>query len=157
MNNASEQGFTLIELMIAITIIAVLAAIALPNYNGYLARSACEDAKGVLAGAAGRMESFRAQNNRYLGTAETLADANTRLGQWGYNQSPVDGNAQFAIALTQVSATAYALTATPLANGRLAGRGTLTLNSVGVRGATNGANAPGFLTANVWNSSCRGL
>ncbi|WP_315974695.1 type IV pilin protein [Pseudomonas sp. 5P_3.1_Bac2] len=157
MNSTSEQGFTLIELMIAITIIAVLAAIALPNYNGYLARSACEDAKGVLAGAAGRMESFRAQNNRYRGATETTDDANTRLGDWGYNRSPVDGNPQFAIALTQVTPTEYTLTATPLANSRLAGRGTLTLNSVGVRGATNGATAPGFLTADVWNSSCRGL
>jgi type IV pilus assembly protein PilE len=143
-----NQGFTLIELMIAIAIIGVLAAIALPNYQGYLNRTVCEDAKGVLAGAANSMERFRAQNNTYVG-----AD----LATSGYDQSPVDGNAQFNIVAANLTATAYLLTATPVAGGRLAGRGTLTLTSAGVRGATNGATAPGFLAADVWNSSCRGL
>lgn len=157
MINAVSRGFSLIELMIAVAVIAVLAAIALPNYQGYLTRTVCEDAKGVLAGAASRMEAFRAQNNRYLAAAENIADANARLTGWGYNQSPVDGNAQFNIVLSAVTATTYTLTATPVAGGRLAGRGTLTLDSTGTRGATNGAINPGFLTADVWNTSCRGL
>lgn len=145
----SQQGFSLIELMIAIAIIGVLAAIALPNYQSYMMRAACEDAKGVLAGAASAMERYRAQNNTYVGA--TLAGL-------GYAQSPVDGTAQFTIALNPAAtATTYRLVATPVANSRLAGRGTLTLASTGVRGATNGANAPGFQTANVWNSACRGL
>lgn len=142
----NQGGFSLIELMIAIAIIAVLAAIALPNYQGYMTRAVCEDAKGVLAGAANTMERFRAQNNTYVGAA---------LG--AYSQSPVDGATQFNIVANPVTATAYTLTATPVANSRLAGRGTLTLTSTGVRGATNGATAPGLLTADVWNSSCRGL
>lgn len=148
MNTSKQHGFTLIEMMIAIAVIAVLAAIAIPNYQGYLNRTVCEDAKGVLAGAASAMERFRAQNNTYM-TAD--------LSTFGYNQSPVDGNAQFNIVANPITATAYTLTATPVVGGRLAGRGTLTLTSTGVRGATNGATAPGFLTADVWNSSCRGL
>jgi type IV pilus assembly protein PilE len=136
-------------MMIAIAIIAVLAAIAIPNYQGYVNRTVCEDAKGVLAGAANSMERFRAQNNTYIGVD---------LATFGYVQSPVDGAAQFNIAVpaANLTATAYLLTATPVAGGRLAGRGTLTLTSTGVRGATNGATAPGLLTADVWNSSCRG-
>lgn len=148
MSMQSQRGFTLIELMIAVAIIAVLVAIALPNYQGYLSRTVCEDAKGVLAGAASSMERFRAQNNTYVG-----AD----LATFGYDQSPVDGNAQFNIVANPVTATAYTLTATPVDGGRLAGRGTLTLTSAGVRDATDGATAPGFDAADVWNSSCRGL
>lgn len=148
MKNAVSRGFSLIELMIAVAVIAVLAAIALPNYQGYLTRTVCEDAKGVLAGAASSLERYRAQNNTYVGA--NLADL-------GYAQSPVDGNAQFNLVANPLTATGYTLTATPVAGGRLAGRGTLTLTSTGIRGATDGAIAPGFDTADVWNSSCRGL
>lgn len=154
MRTRNQDGFTLIELMIVISVIAVLAAIALPNYQGYLTRAVCEDAKGVLAGAANNMERFRAQNNTYVGAA---------LGE--YAQSPVDGTAQFNLEIRNLNcaagahnqATSYCLLATPVATGRLAGRGTLTLTSTGVRGATNGATAPGLQTADVWNSNCRGL
>lgn len=151
MNKQSLRGFTLIELMIVIALIAVIVAIALPSYQGYVARTVCEDAKGVLAGAGSALERFRAQNNTYVG-----AD----LAALGYNQSPVDGNAQFTIALRNLDcaagahtqATSYCLLATPVAGGRLNGRGTLTLTSTGIRGATGDLN-----TADVWNSSCRGL
>lgn len=63
----TQPGFSLIELMIVIAVIGVLAAIALPNYQSYMMRTACEDAKGVLAGAANSMERYRAQNNSYTG------------------------------------------------------------------------------------------
>ena len=60
-----KQGFTLIELMITVAIIAILAAIAVPNYTDYITRSKFTEAHGMLADLRVKMEQYYQDNRRY--------------------------------------------------------------------------------------------
>ncbi|HSD59512.1 MAG TPA: type IV pilin protein [Burkholderiales bacterium] len=63
----SNQGFTLLELMITVTIVAILSAIALPNYNNYVARGQAVVGVAALAEYRVRMEQFYQDNRTYAG------------------------------------------------------------------------------------------
>jgi prepilin-type N-terminal cleavage/methylation domain-containing protein len=60
-----KQGFTLIELMITVAIIAILAAIAVPNYTDYITRSKFTEAHGMLGDLRVKMEQYYMDNRRY--------------------------------------------------------------------------------------------
>lgn len=61
MNN--QKGFTLIELMIVVAIIAILAAIAIPQYNDYTARAQMTEAYTLAAGLKTPIAEALAQDN----------------------------------------------------------------------------------------------
>jgi type IV pilus assembly protein PilA len=61
------RGFTLIELMIVIAIIGVLAAIAVPNYARFQCRAKQTEAKNGLKQLVVAEESYRAENDTYIG------------------------------------------------------------------------------------------
>ncbi len=62
------RGFTLIELMITVAIVAILAAIALPSYRDYILRGQVVDATNGLAGMRADMERFFQDNRTYATT-----------------------------------------------------------------------------------------
>jgi type IV pilus assembly protein PilA len=58
MKKTSQQGFTLIELMIVVAIIGILAAVALPAYQDYTARSQVSEALSLSSGAKGAVTEY---------------------------------------------------------------------------------------------------
>lgn len=60
-------GFTLIELMIAVGIISILSAIAIPSYTGYVQRGKIAEATSQLATMAVKLEQYFQDNRTYAG------------------------------------------------------------------------------------------
>ena len=60
-------GFTMIEVMIVVAIVAVLAAIALPNYSDYIKRGKIIEATSGLSDMRTRYEQFYLDNRTYVG------------------------------------------------------------------------------------------
>lgn len=82
MNYRSYNGFTLIELMIAVAIVAILASIAYPSYVDYITRTARSEAQRELVDIANKMDQFFVDNRTYT----------TDLTALGYDASPFQGD-----------------------------------------------------------------
>lgn len=67
-----DRGFTLIEVMIVVAIIAILAAVAIPAYSDYILRSRITDAVTALGNMQAKMEQYyQDQNGTYVGACAT--------------------------------------------------------------------------------------
>jgi type IV pilus assembly protein PilE len=98
-----QRGFTLIELMIVVSIIAALSALAFPSYDEYLRRGRRAEAQSQLMQAAQFLERFYTTNGKY--TAAVLPTALT-------TSPPGSANPEYNVTVSNLAAGTYTVTAT---------------------------------------------
>lgn len=129
MNQKLQTGFTLVELMITVAIVAILAAIGYPSYAEYVRRTARADAQADIAENVQFLERVFTNNNRY--------DRTMNGGAWvglPVTQSPRSGTAKYNMAIVFDPAGAtYTLSAVPQGNQAQDKCGTMTVNQAGVQ------------------------
>jgi type IV pilus assembly protein PilE len=125
-----RQGFTLIELMITVAIVAILAAVALPSYTQYVQRGKIAEATSSLSELRLRAEKFFADNRTYVGFNKVITGA-----RYFTYDCPTAG----------VTATAFTCEATGLATQGMGGF-KYTINESNARGST-------FTSLPGWNNS----
>lgn len=136
---STRRGFTLVEMMIVVVVVAILTAVALPSYQEYIRRSHRSDAQAGLLQAAQWLERAATANGNYptsLPQALTWSNDTSKR----YTISFVSGN----------STTSYTLQAVPKAGGAQANDrcGTFRLSYNGEQSNTNLAS--GISSKDCW-------
>lgn len=126
MKAVGQKGFTLIELMITVAIIAILASIALPAYQEHVRRGHRAAAQSEMMDIANRQQQFFLANRQYATSLGALSYSLPAEVAARYSLSPADMGVNNA-------ATPPSFTITFVPSGAQATDGNLTLNSVGVK------------------------
>lgn len=126
-NSRNSFGFSLLELLIVVAIIAALSAIAFPTYNRYVLKSRRAEGMMNLVKFQGVYEEYNAQNNIYP-TSNTLPPATT---------GPIPSTTYYSYTSATTSTT-YTITATAIGNQANDTEGgtacsTMTINNVGTQ------------------------
>lgn len=127
------RGFTLIELMIVVLVVAVLMAIAYPSYTKYVVRGHVAAGQAYLMDAAQREQQYLLDNRNYADTATILGlDA---------PQGTVVSDYTITADITCTPAPCFILKATPRASGLVAQHGgtynqNLTITSTGQKSSS---------------------
>lgn len=132
----TQNGFSLVELMVVVAVIGILMAIALPNYNDYVIRSKIPDATSNLSSKRVQMEQWFQDNRTYVGATPCTNDTTT--SKYFDFSCPV---------ATPGTATTFTLAAVGKAS--MAGF-TYTVDQNGTKGSTIVAPAPaGWIAAST--------
>src|SRR5437667_10085588 len=140
-------GFTLIELMVAIAIVAILAAIALPNYTDYVRRGKIQEATATLLAMRTKMEQYFQDNRSY-----TTPGARVLAPCTAGSSVPIPALKYFNITCLALTATTYTIQADGT-DPTLVGI-TFTINEGNVRATTVTAGSPMDQAGYTANANC---
>ena len=123
------SGFTLVEILIVITIIGVLASIAYPSYQQYIIKANRAAAQQFLLEAASvQHQYFLANNGNGYATQTTL------IGASGLLSTPSNVSSYYDITsapTTETTTATFTITATPVTGGIQSDDSTLSINNIG--------------------------
>lgn len=137
---SQATGFTLIEIMIVVALIAILSAIAMPAYNNYINRGHLKTAQADLIALSLNLENFYQKRLAYPATANTDSNTTGKVKGLFPGWSPAAGE-KFDYATQNggsgtAATTGYTVTATGKVGGALADC-TLSLDQTGDKQLTN--------------------
>jgi type IV pilus assembly protein PilE len=123
-----KSGFTLIELMVTVAILAILTAIAIPAYNGYIITARKAECQTEASAIKLAQEEFFLQNASYFpitpfGTVNTDTDIKNASGSIYKPEAANYLNCDYIV--RTISATVYYVAATGKSGSALAGEGTI--------------------------------
>lgn len=126
------RGFTLIELMIAVAVVAILAAVALPAYQDYVRRGHRASAQAYLMDLAQKQQQYFLDSRAYTGSAATL----------GYASTPSDVAPYYTVTITVDGGPppGFSIQAAPIGSQTADKCGTLTLTGTGAKSSSAGSN-----------------
>ena len=90
--NTRSTGFSLVELMIAVIIMGLLTAIALPMYSKFEKQITGNDALAFLTATSQKLEEYYAQHSTYPASLSEIGIEEPALDPWGnpYQYMPID-------------------------------------------------------------------
>jgi len=136
MRRAWGLGFTLIELMITLAIVAILAGIGYPSYEAYMKRSRRSEAQQLLASIANREAQYLLDSRMYTNViGATGLNANTERWTCTPTGAPTTCSTPYydiTIAVNN-AATPPTLSVTATAKGKQVSDGNLTINQAGAK------------------------
>jgi type IV pilus assembly protein PilE len=133
---ACAPGFSLIELMVTVGIVALLAAIAYPSYLRYTTRSNRSAAQSYLMGAAQKQQQILLDNRAYAPDSTTLNDAPAAAVSKFYTVTITTDTTTPSCSPT-LAPPCFVLTAVPVAGTMQASDGTLTIDNTGNKSPSN--------------------
>jgi type IV pilus assembly protein PilE len=153
MNIRNDKGFSLVELMIVIAIVALLASIAIPAYQSQLDSGRRADGKAALMAFAQAMERSFTEEGTYAKADGDDADETSATSPTIFaTQAPISGRAKsYDLQIMSADSTNYVLRATPI--NVQAGDGALEITNTGVMRWDRDDDGFGS-SDNCWERSC---